>query len=233
MGEPVSLTFLQKGAVAATGYLKSLLDPNKRRLLDEQIITHVLEEIPRIVRLLDERVADVRASGCTPEEANIIAHQVVEAQKATLDADKRRRLSNVLINGLLTPRWDKVKHRLLIRLTAELEEEHIAVLRREIRTSAEIQQEERAARSLTQNGETYLQAIATFREQQAIAIALDRELLARGLMNEVTKPKLKMQDFNSSRERRAVENVELVTRTSISSLGRDLLEYLRDPEVAE
>ena len=74
------------------------------------------------------------ASGCTPHEANIIAHQVFEAQKRTLDDDKRRRLSNVLINGLCTEHWDKATHRLMVRLAEELEEEHVERLRLELRT---------------------------------------------------------------------------------------------------
>lgn len=126
-----------KTATTVIGLLNKLLDPNKRRALDAAITEHVLAEIPRVVQVLTERIAKLSASGCTPEEASIIAYQVFEAQKRTLDGDKRRRLSNVLINGLCSPQWDRATHRLMLRFTDELEEEHIQRLRWEARTKQE------------------------------------------------------------------------------------------------
>lgn len=110
-------------------YLKALLDPHMRRRLDEEITLHVLSEIPRVKRLLEERIDEVAASGCTAHEANIIAHQVIEAQQRTLDEEKRRRLSNVLVNGLCVDHWKKARHRLMVRFATELEEEHVDCLR--------------------------------------------------------------------------------------------------------
>src|SRR4051794_19625837 len=135
------LTIASKAGKSVLKYITTMMDPELRRALDQEIESFVLSELPRIHRLIEERIDQVQAAGCSVEEALIIAHQVYEAQKRTLDAGKRRRLSNVLVNGLATPQWDKARHRLMVRLTEELEEEHIDRLRREVREPEEIEAE--------------------------------------------------------------------------------------------
>src|ERR1051325_2338569 len=125
---PLEHALIVAGKIGAS-YLRALLDPNMRRRLAQEIEDHVLVELPRIVRLIEDRCADLEARGCTPHEANIIAYQVIEAQKRTLDEEKRARLTNVLINGLAAGHWDRVTHRLMVRYAVELEEEHIERLK--------------------------------------------------------------------------------------------------------
>jgi len=199
-------------------YLAAKLDPNMRRQLDEEITLHVLSEIPRIKRLLEERIDDVAASGCTPHEANIIAHQVIEAQQRTLDEDKRRRLSNVLLNGLRVEHWDKARHRLIVRLASELEEEHVECLQH---------------------------AWTRRRATGAVQRAIERELFSRGLLDEESKeipnPRWRAPavDGQGRKLRQAgllQEHVpEFIDEKSvrISDLGREFLDHLRDPEAPE
>jgi hypothetical protein len=204
-------------------FLKTWLDPDMRARLDNEITMHVLSEIPRIMRLLDERIDDVVASGCTPHEANIIAHQVIEAQQRTLDEEKRRRLSNVLVNGLCAKEWSKARHRLMVRLASELEEEHVEVLKQA---------------SLFPRRWI---AAGTMRR------ALERELISRGLLEEETKqvrnpkwkappaPKLDARGGivmpRPTREERVPEFIDEIS-VRRSDLGREFLEHLRDPEAA-
>lgn len=206
------------------GYLDAQLAPHMRKRLDEEIITHVLSEIPRIKRLLEERIDDVAASGCTAHEANIIAHQVIEAQQRTLDEQKRRRLSNVLVNGLCAEAWSKARHRLMVRLASELEEEHVDVLQR--------------APLVPRRGYTVV----------GMRRALERELISRGLLVEEAKqvpnpkwkpppaPKMDARGGivmpRDSRRERLPEFIEEIS-VRRSDLGRDFLEHLRDPEERE
>lgn len=217
----------KRAGSAAIKYLSARLDPNKSRALDEEITAYVLAELPRLKQLIDERFAQIEASSLTHEETLIIIHQTFDSMQRTLDQEKRRRLTNVLVNGLCAS-LDKVKLRLLIRLTAEIEEEHIEVLRLEARTPDERLRDLQARPP----GPTIIPTPREVYEEQAIGRALDRELVARGLLSENIKPKVKTQAFQSTGDRLAVEKVELETRITISKLGRDLLAFLRDPPPA-
>lgn len=68
-----------KAGLSVVSYLRTMMDPEKRQLLEDQITEHVLEELPRIARLLEERCADLEARGCTHYEANMIAQQTIES----------------------------------------------------------------------------------------------------------------------------------------------------------
>ena len=221
-------------AIAVTGspdpgsivnFLWSWFDPGRRRVLEEQMMEHVLEEIPRVAKLLEERIEDVRASGCGHEEANVIAFQVIEAQQRTLDDEKRRRLSNVLVNGLCKAPWNKVEHRLMVRLTSQLEEEHIARLRWEVRTFEE-QVAAAAARARPE------QPLPSLRERQvrtSVSNAIERELVSLGLLNEKIKPKVTLQKHERVGQPRTVSDVAMESKLSISHLGLALLEHLAEP----
>lgn len=204
--------------------IDAVLDPGKHRALDAAITAHLLSELPRTRRLLLERMGWIAASGCTPIEAQAITYQVIEEQKRTLDPDKRRRLTNVLVNGLQEEEWDKAKHRLLIRLVSEIESEHVMVLnglaggRRlgqpEIDEST-LSPEEQVRRAMT---------------WKAIRPALVRELIARGLITEMTDSKVTASPYPAPGQTVGRPKVELNQRTAISELGRELLELLRDPD---
>lgn len=229
------LTLASKAGSAAFAYLKAMLDPGLRRKLDEEIANHVLSEIPRILRVLEARIQDVSASGCTVQEANIIAHQVIEAQQRTLDEEKRRRLSNVLINGLSSPRWDKAKVRLLIRLTSELEEEHIALLQwyaatREEREAMDAQRNEPSPMVETSPGVKEWRPTVDHEERWALEDALQRELVSRALLVETTTPQIVRPVGEEDEVRGYVDSVKLDWSHEVAPLGRSLLEHLRDPE---
>jgi hypothetical protein len=232
----VGLTLASKGGGAVFAYLRSLLDPGLRRQLDEEITNHVLSEIPRIVRVLEARIHDVSASGCSVHEANIIAHQVLEAQRRTIDDDKRRRLSNVLINGLCSPAWSKALHRLLVRLTSELEEEHIAVLRwyaatPEERNALDALENEPSPMVETAPGVKEWRPTAEHRKRWDLHDALVRELVSRALVLEIPTPKITRP--TGEPHSKAVNDVELDWNNEIAPLGLTLLEHLRDPELPD
>lgn len=210
----------------------------------------MLSEIPRVKRLLEERIADVEASGCTPEEANIIAHQVIEEQKRTLDEEKRRRLSNVLISGLCAKQWEKSRHRLMVRLAAQLEEEHIEHLHGQARTPEYLERRklEREARSKLSIKE---REKASRRDDELAPVrdAIERELISLGLLTEITEqvpnsrwkepplPTLN-RDGKLTRERRNTfdkREPEFVDKTHvrIALLGHQFLRHLRDPEAPD
>ena len=185
--------------------------------------------------MLQERLADIQASGCSPEEACIIAYQVVEAQRRTLDDEKRRRLSNVLLSGLCQQHWDKSKHRLLLRLTSELEEEHIAMLRWYAQ-SPEERSREREARDekplFVEMSPGVLGPTPEGRELMAVEDALMRELVSCGLLIEtqeahVTQEPLDDEEIFTGRGR--VQDVAFDWSTEISPLGRALLAHLEEP----
>jgi hypothetical protein len=213
---------------ATVSYLVALLDPGKRRHLEQAIEDHVLAELPRIVGLIEERCSDLEARGCTPVEANVIAHQVIEAQKRTLDVEKRARLTNVLINGLAAHHWDKVTHRLMVRYAVELEEEHIERLK--AYTSDEFQSyaEAQAGRKAEEE-RLHLDGDAADRHwmlRDQVSRALDRELLGRALLEEERKlPRTVSRP--GPRGSAVVGNEEV--RTRITELGSTFLEYLRAP----
>lgn len=226
---------VSKGGGVAFGYLKAILDPSLRRKLDEEITNHVLSEIPRILRILEARIQEVQASGCTVQEANIIAHQVVEAQQRTLEEEKRRRLANVMVNGLCAPRWDRVRVRLLLRLTSELEEEHITLLQRYAMSP-----EERAAIAArdahaptmveTEAGQRVWRPSPEHVERWELTDALTRELVSRALVLEIPSAKV-IRSFGGFEESPgAGEDVEIDWANEIAPLGLSLLEHLRDPE---
>lgn len=211
-----------------TSYLKTLMDPEKRRLLEEQTMEHLLEELPRMHRLIEERCADLEDRGCTHVEANIIANQVIEAQKRTLDEDKRRRLTNVLVNGLAADAWDKRTHRLMVRLTIELEEEHIEKLRLHLdaaerfvsfREKTERQAAEEARWPVEDEQERHRRRGL----HEAVGDALDRELVTAGLLNEW---RTTGGHHTTLGQQQTVVDVTL----RITNLGRLFLQYLREPE---
>jgi hypothetical protein len=218
-----------KGAVSSVvSYLKGQLDPDKRRRLDQEIQDYVLAELPRIVLLLEERCADLEARGCTPVEAVTLAHQVIEAQKRTLDEEKQARLTNVLINGFAAHHWDKVKHRLMVRYVVELEEEHIERLKAyasdEFRSHAETAAARRAEEErLHIEGDDAVFRHWTLRGQ--INRALDRELLGRGLLDEQRQPRMVAK--RGTRGDVLVKNEVMQVR--LTALGETFLDYLRTP----
>lgn len=231
----VELTLASKAGGAALSYLRAMLDPGLRRKLDDEITNHVLEEIPRILRILEARIEDVKASGCTVHEANIIAHQVFEAQHRTLDDEKRRRLSNVLINGLCAAPWDKARHRLLIRLTSELEEEHIVVLQwhaatPDERRTMDAQNPEPTPMVETAPGVKEWRPTPELEQRWDFHDALQRELVSRALLIETPTPKVVRVGIDESAE---VEDVELDWSVELAPLGRLLLSHLRDPDVVD
>lgn len=223
-----------QAARALVGYLNGQLDPDDRKALDDATIAHVLEEIPRITRLLNARIDEVASSGCSVEEACIIAHQVFDAQRSTVDREKRRRLSNVLVNGFRGAEWSIARHRLMLRLTAELEEEHIDYLRQEARTFEERWRDSRHGAPAGSRGPSAFgsEGMSLATDRDAVRTGLERELVARGLLVEVTTPRIKRQKLEVIRggDRPAVEDVELQRTRTLSRLGRMLLEHLRDPE---
>lgn len=228
MADP-TLTLALKGSVKAATAIKALLDPNAH--LDGEITSYLLDEIPRLHSLLarfEKKIEEAEARGLTPKDAMLLTHHVIEEQKRTLDEDKRRRLSNVLINGFSWPDWDKTTHRLMVRLTAELEEEHVARLRRDVRTGEEIQEHnERHFERI--NREPPLSE-TVIRQQAAVAGAIERELVARGLLNEeqsAVPARLATRDEINNRKP-APTKIEVTRR--ISHLGWLLLAHLRDPE---
>jgi hypothetical protein len=230
-----ALVLASKAAGVAFSYLKAMLDPGLRRKLDEEIANHVLSEIPRILRILEARIQDVSASGCTIQEANIIAHQVIEAQQRTLEEEKRRRLSNVLINGLCSPRWDKAKLRLLIRLTSELEEEHIALLQwyaatPDVRKALDAKRNDPWVRIETSPGVWQLRPTPEQEQRWAFQDALTRELVSRALLLETPTPQIVRPIGEDEESRRAVEEIELEWDNDIAPLGLDLLAHLQEPE---
>jgi hypothetical protein len=228
------LSLAVKTGTALLRTLRGWIDPN--RGIEEATDAFVLEELPRIVALLDSRAAEIQASGCTHEEAKIIAHQVIEAQRRTIDPDKRRRLSNVLVNGLCDPNWNKAKHRLLIRLTSELEEEHIAELRYYTQTPEERQREaaarpqEPSAMVETSPGKHEWKPTREQRERWAVGDALVRELISRGLLLETPSPKIVRPSSHDDPDEHFVDDVELDWSTEVSELAYTLLAHLKDPE---
>lgn len=60
-----------------TSRVKKWIDLNKQHALDEALNEYLLEELPRLHRLMEERCADLEARGCTHSEASIIAYQVI------------------------------------------------------------------------------------------------------------------------------------------------------------
>lgn len=227
--EAMSLALTAGKAVGS--YLVALLDPNKRRQLEQAIEDHVLLELPRIVRLLEERCADLEARGCTPYEANVIAYQVIEAQKRTLDEEKRARLTNVLINGLAADRWDKVTHRLMVRYAVELEEEHIERLKAYVSDEFHSYAEAEAARKAEEE-RLHLDGDAAVRHwmlRDEVNRALDRELLGRALLVEERKPRMvPRRVLRPGIPGGVVVGAEEV-QTRITELGATFLQYLRAP----
>lgn len=225
---PLEHALIVAAKTVASSYFKALLDPKMRRRLDTEIQNHVLAELPRIVHLLEERCADLEARGCTPREANIIAYQVIEAQKRTLDEEKRARLTNVLVNGLAADHWDKVTHRLMVRYAVELEEEHIERLKaygpNEFRCYAEAERERKAEEErLHLDGDT---ALRHWMLRDAVNRALDRELLGRALLEEQRKPQI---DLRRGSPNDVIVGKEEV-RTRVTELGATFLKYLQTPE---
>jgi hypothetical protein len=210
------------GAGPLLGIFSSLADPNKRKALQQAIEDHVLEELPRMASMINNRIDEVVASGCSVQEASIVAYQVIESQKRTLDEEKRRNLSLVLVNGLCAQPYDKVKHRLMVRLTTELEVDHVERLRS-------------ASRSETLAGRTQMRSRQSIgatdaeRDERSLRNALDRELISRGLMEEKIKPIVKMHKREAMSQPATVENVELQTSIKITRLGLALLDYLAEP----
>jgi hypothetical protein len=223
---PLEHALIVAGKIGAS-YLRAQLDPNMRRRLAQEIEDHVLAELPRIVRLIEDRCADLEARGCTPHEANIIAYQVIEAQKRTLDEEKRARLTNVLVNGLAAVRWDKVTHRLMVRYAVELEEEHIERLKTyasdefcpDAKTAAARKEEEER---LHLDGDA---AVRHWMLRDEVNHALDRELLGRGLLKEVRRSRMVPKPGTRGDVRIAAEEVQIL----ITELGATFLEYLRTP----
>jgi hypothetical protein len=224
-GLDVSLSYVGvPGVGSVVELIDALLDPDpgSNRKLDAAFREYVLSELPRLRHLLLERMDRIAASGCTPLEAQAITYQVIEEQKRTLDPDKRRRLTNVLVNGLQEEGWDKVKHRLLVRLASEIEGEHIFVLnnfmngllaRKPIPT--DLPEDERRRRE------------ATWRE---IFPVLVRELVARGLIIETTDSKIKESPYPRPGRTAGDPKLEVKQKTELSHLAGDLLKMLRDPE---
>lgn len=207
-----------KWGLAGLRELKARIDPNKR--LEELREEYVLEEFPRIFAVMETRLNEIAGAGCTPQEVVILIHQTLESGSRTLDEEKRKRLFNVLVNGLCAKQWNKVQHRLMLRYASDLEEEHVDQLRR-----------------TTAFGRGH--AIGPLRR------AIERELISRGLLEEKTKqvrnPKWKPPPAPKldgrggivvPRDRRGERIPEFIDEISVSQsdLGRQFLEHLRDPE---
>lgn len=229
----VGLVVAKVGVSSVVSYLKAMADPGKRRLLEEQKDEHVLSELPRIIGLLEDRCADLEARGCTPVEANIIAHQVIEAQKRTLDEEKRHRLTNVLVNGLSAEHWDKATHRLMVRLASDLEEEHIERLRRHDLRHANhaIRERDRQASEVKATRASLRRAF----DHDAVVNSLERELIALGLLEEVRGPRpfAKPTTVGKWPDDHEYAAKDMQTSNKIARLGEMFLDYLRDPAEPE
>lgn len=197
--------------------LSAMFDPGKRRALDDAITTYVLAELPRMRRLLEERIDQVAASGCSPVEAQIIVFQVIEAQRRTLDNAKRCLLTNVLVNGLARARWDKARHNLMVRLASELEPEHVEVLREHVglRQPPTAKWPDASPRELEEREHDWWQ----------LKGALEAELTARGLLNQTTTTGYSNEYARPGTQPKLQTN----RKVSISELGRDLLAHLQEP----
>lgn len=211
-------------------HLRSVLDPGFRRRLDAATTAHLLAEVPRVLRLLEAKIDEVRASGCSPSEASIIAYQVVEAQQRTLDVSKRRRLSNVLVSGLCTAPWSRARHQLMVRLASELEEEHILELSWYIKTpderQAEWQRPDGVWRTIAGGAQTFTPTSAQI-DKYDLADVFQRELISRGLLDETPTPRVMRQRDS---EYDAVDDVDLDWKREITPIGRAFLEHIKDPE---
>ena len=195
--------------------IEALIDPSKSQKIDRAITAHVLSELPRMKRLLEERIADVEASGCTLPEAQVVAYQTIEAQKRALDGEKRRLLANVLVNGLTSDDWDKARHRLFIRFASELEPEHIHLLRRHVELLASSVR--RTTKDPARSPDTPKNVEAT-----EVRLALLQELVARGLLA-----------HNAGAEKNPVyrhPDAEHEKKMHATPLGSRFIRYLRDPE---
>lgn len=204
------------GAKLAIKKITAILDYEMSRALDAEITAHVLSEIPRLLSLLQERIHEIDAAKCSPEEVQIIVYQAIDEQRRTLDGDKRRRLTNVLINGLTAEERDLAEHRLLLRATGELEEEHIDILARW--NAAPTLPPEQA--NLYPPPEHLLRA-------SEVRQALIRELVRLGMLTQKTSTEQK-RGMRKAGERSG--QVELTTTTQLSRLGARFLKFLRDPE---
>lgn len=224
-----------KQILGVVGSLKKSLDPNKR--LADTTTETILEELARIHRLMNEHIAEIAASGCTPVEAHVIAYQAVEAMKRTAEQEKRRRLSNVVVNGFRQPKWHKATHRLMVRLTDELEEEHVLRLHQgrphmseQMGPNNPKEHNARVFREMKARQEENTQietAIAPVRD------AIERELIARGLIDESMQTRMGLKLTQAqlrAREEARGRVEELVPVRRVSKLGYMFLEYLRDPE---
>lgn len=168
--------------------------------LFESFAIAVQDDVGRLRQQLGEVVSslsdEVRAK-IDPVEAMELTMQTVANMGRTARQEKRQRLANVLVNGLREP-WDGARLRLLERLADQLEEEHIEVLQRKA--------------SRTRKREAREESPSARRERQAVADALERELIAFGLLAE---------DDKAERKSRSV---------SISALGELFLAFVKDPD---
>jgi len=217
----VSSIVLAKQGLKVVSELRKRLDPNKR--LAETTMDAVWDQLDYIYGQLEQRIAEVSASGCRPDEVVILAHQMIEATKRTADEEKRRRLADVFVNGLCMPDWDKVTHRMMLRFADELEEEHVARLARDVRTKEEIlrDNEEAANNKPDWPGTDEYQALV--RKRNAVQDAIEQELIARKLLD-VPEP------LSDEEKNRPINRVMSRRGPWISVLGRMFLEHVRGPE---
>lgn len=94
--------------------------------LDDMGQMALADELQRLHQML----SDIRATSATPEEAYEIALNVMQCYPRTLRREKRKLLTNVLVNGLASELWDGEKEPYFARAMIELEPEHIDTLRR-------------------------------------------------------------------------------------------------------
>lgn len=93
--------------------------------MDEVIVRAILDELPRLARLMKA----INAEKINPEEALEIAGNVVRRYPETLSREKRQLMSNVLVNGFAQAEWDAARSRYFVNAIIALDVEHVAVLR--------------------------------------------------------------------------------------------------------
>jgi hypothetical protein len=188
--------------------LDALTDPEKRHALDELKDAHVLEELPRLRRLLNEKLEQLEESRLNVEELMIVVSQTVDMQRRTVRHEQRRRLTNVLVNGLDDP-WNDVEHRLLLRWAFELDPEHILILDNWDKPYS-------AKRSPANETNVFV--------AQEIERALRRELVSRGVLHE---------ELRSGASMHIAHQPGIHATLNMTDLGRRFLSSLRDPTPAE
>lgn len=204
------------GIGSAIEFIAGFGDPGRRAAIEAATTAWVLEELPRHRRLIEQRAAEIAAAGCSAEEVMALASQTMEAQRRAFYGHKRRALTNVLVNGLCVKERESARHRLYLRLTSELEAEHIAILGTYVGPVS-------GALSPSTRDHVDLRHSDTGR-------ALARELIARGLLFEDMNIELDAAEPARRGRPQAAPKVKTKVATDVTWLGRDFLEHLRDPD---